>query len=117
MSYFDPKIYNIQNLKKEDQKEINFWRELVHNEAENFIFDAEISRKTENDTLKKIHAEITDQIMTDFLKNFEYKVVDVIVSMIDGYSDDVKVIERPKIQSPGGLEEWDEANRKNEPKQ
>ena len=35
MTYFDPKIYNMKNLKEKDRKELKFWREIFDRQIEN----------------------------------------------------------------------------------
>lgn len=106
MSYFNPRIYNIQNLKKQDRMEVSYWRNIVREAAERSKADMDECHC--HDTLEKIRAEIGIQAIDEFLESFDIQVAEIIVGLIDGYGDEIEVMERPEIQSKGGLEEWDE---------
>lgn len=95
MTYIDPKIYNRQNLSKEDHKICD----LIYDFCDTLIDNTEIEETFDNDT-------ILDQIKNDVIKEFcvklrerlGYDLQDMVISMIECYPEDVKIseIEHPE---------------------
>lgn len=104
MSYFSPRIYNIQNLNKDDRSEVAFWRQLIRDAAEEARSDPE-----DGGLIDRMRAEIRNQALDDFLEEADRQIACLIVSRIDGYGDSIDIPERAEICSMGGLGEWDEA--------
>lgn len=87
MSYFDPEIYNEDNLKEQDKREIQFWRDSFLMDIDNALKD--VCGFGENDkTLDKIKREIIEEYIEALKVRVEYSVNDVIVSIIDNYDDE-----------------------------
>ena len=97
MTYFNPKIYNKQNLKESDRKELEFYKELFYSAVENAL-----ENRSFNSTGSNIIDAAIEEIVKDFSKDLKHnigvKLQDVVVSMIDSYEDKagVEEVENPE---------------------
>lgn len=88
MTYFNPKIYNYSNLKKEDQKIIDIILMTMDNclHVEKFEDDITIFEKMKNEIAEAAVREIKDNI---------YKfIISLIVSTIDAYEETYEITEK-----------------------
>ena len=94
MSYYEPKIYNKQNLKEKDLRELEYYEGMFHNAIENTLSDYDDEYPEGVDTLVK-------GVTKDFAKRLKaylgYSLNEDMVSIIDNYEDnvDVKEVENP----------------------
>lgn len=94
MTYFNPKIYNKQNLKDEDRKDIDFYKELFDSVISKAEFEAEMPSDIE--IFDNIRNEIIDTFARDLRVNLGYALQDLVVGIIDGYEDeDIKEVDNP----------------------
>ncbi len=95
MSYYNPKIYNKQNLKEKDLRELEYYEGMFHNAIENVLCDYKGEFPKGVDTL-------VEGIANDFAKRLKVylgcQLNEEMVSIIDKYEDeDVKEIEEPTL--------------------
>jgi len=91
VSYFNPKIYNRENLKKDDVFMLDSWQELINNTIDNAVNNQEIEGDLGlGDTLNNIKNEIIKNFCESLKTDFGYRLQDVVVSLIDGYGEDVE---------------------------
>lgn len=92
MSYYNPKIFNKQNLKAEDRTELDYWdgvfKNVVLNTKEDY--DDDIPAITE---LKK---QIIDDFCEKLKTNWGYELQENVVSIIDNYEEDIEEVENPE---------------------
>lgn len=91
MSYFDPEIYNKQNLKPEDRSELDFVQSMI-----NDVIDSALSSYVwceEIESLKILKKQIAENFSEHLKEKFGYSLNDICVSIIDGYEDDVQKVE------------------------
>jgi hypothetical protein len=96
MSYYDPHIYNKQNLKEKDLKELSYYEGEFCNAVESAKEDYldEISDKLP--TLKKLVGEIIGDFIKECKVRFGYALHDMTVSIIDNYDADVDEVDNPE---------------------
>lgn len=87
MSYFNPKIYNKQNLKEDDLSELSYWETVF----KNLIDDTQFAEKVS--TGSQILDNIKDEIIADFCEGLKialgHNLQQQAVAIIDNYSEDV----------------------------
>ena len=103
MSYFDPKIYCKQNLKEEDRKELDYWRDVFLNVIENAKFEA---ASLENGILGQMKNEIIADFCEEVKDSLGSALQDNVVGIIDAYEEDVEEVENPETY----LEDYTEGN-------
>lgn len=84
MSYFDPKVYNIDNLKPEDRNTLKYW-------CERFVGIIESVQDIEDDTcgtLNKIKGEIIEEFCNELYGNIASLFQEETVYAIDNYPDE-----------------------------
>lgn len=88
MSYFDPDIYNIENLKDEDKKRVNeieYIREQILGEGTIDEYLSEHgSGKVTNELMKEMFVPFVDNLR----ENIDCCICDIIVDAIDGYTEE-----------------------------
>lgn len=88
MSYFDPDIYNIENLKDEDKKRVNeieYIREQVLGDSAIDEYLSEHgSGKVTNELMKEMFVPFVDNLR----ENIDCCICDMIVDAIDGYTEE-----------------------------
>lgn len=95
MTYFNTKIYNSKNLKKEDRIIINYCDDMVRDLLTNAKAECEmtLSEKVSKytgehpSTLEKISAEERLKLIQELWESYESDRLMTIVSMIEGYED------------------------------
>ena len=88
MTYFDPSVYNEQNLHETDKQEIEFWREMVEDALTNTRDDIaeEFEMLGGFSILKKLCLELIDRYIKEFSKHLENYIFDYVIGIIDNYS-------------------------------
>lgn len=87
--YFEPNVYNFENLKPEDKKEIEILdyikTRLLSREAVNiFVNDKDIA----GSTIQGVYRDILNEFVKYLGEHLEYYKIDMIVEKIDSYSDE-----------------------------
>lgn len=91
MSYYNPKYYNKENLKREHLVELDFWESTFKNLIRNE--EMALRDSSGSDTFDKIREELIDDFCESLLISLGHKLQEVTVSLIDGY-EDIDVQER-----------------------
>ncbi len=91
MTYFNPKIYNKQNLKEKDRKELEYWNDVFTNIIENAKFDC--CPDDDGDTIKKIQYEIIERFCRDLRINLGWTMQDHVIAIIDDYDESIAEVE------------------------
>ena len=82
MTYFDPEIYNEDNLTDADRAEVEFWWKEFENslyEAENDMFGEEEDR----DLLDKVQAAVVQRYTERLKKCFSSRITEYVAYLID----------------------------------
>lgn len=87
MSYYNPKIYNKENLRDEDRIRLEGWYDIFETVVENEKDDFDES--TGSETLDKIRQEIIDDFAKKVMNSLGMYFQDMLIGIIDGYSEDV----------------------------
>lgn len=95
MTYFNPKIYNKDNLKDEDLRELEYWNEVFTNVIDNSFDDFCLKEMDDSETLRKIKTELIGNFCKMVKTNLAYAMQDNIVGIIDNYDEDVEEVENP----------------------
>lgn len=89
MSFFNPKIYNKQNLKEDDLSELEYWHGVFTSVIDNAEFDAYADTEC-----CKVFRDARNEIIKDFCHELKtklgYTMQDNVVGIIDNYDDDVQ---------------------------
>ena len=97
MTYFDPKIYNKQNLKSEDRKELEYWNDVFHHVIYNAQFNYRLDNITGSDTLDKIVGEVIEGFCKQLGRDLGHAMQDSLVGCIDNYEEGaVSEVENPE---------------------
>lgn len=104
MTYFDPKIYNYNNLKKKDQLIIDDIMQFGFMPVVNSEYDLHYDLKSEN-TLSKMVAEIKLSALKEAEQHIVYDVIELIVSIIEKYEEQV---EEKDCDYLDGCQVWEE---------
>ena len=94
MTYFNPKIYNRNNLEEKDRKALDY----IKNFLDNVIEDTKGQYKNKADTetvLGKIQMEIVENFCEMLKVDMGFQLQEEIVYFIDGYEKDVEKVENP----------------------
>lgn len=87
MSYFNPKIFNRENLNDQDRAKLDYWHDEFDNVIENAFDDFESTGSTTADKIKR-------EFIADFCDTLRERLgealQDNLVSFIDGYRHEVK---------------------------
>lgn len=83
--FANPTIYNRENLKPEDRKELDFW----FNEIITEIIVTLEEHPTGVSALDDLISDIQKDYAHDLIYNFGVNIDEVMVSLIDGYPEDV----------------------------
>lgn len=88
MTYFDPSVYNEQNLHETDKQEIEFWRGMIENALDNARDDIaeEFEMLGGSSILKKLCLELIDGYIKKFSKHLGNDIFDYVIGIIDDYS-------------------------------
>lgn len=87
MSYFNPKIYNKQNLKEDDLSELSYWETVFRNLIENTQMQERVS--TGSQTMDNIKDEIIAGFCEELKVALGYELQQNAVAIIDNYGEDV----------------------------
>lgn len=91
MSYFDPRIYNKQNLTEKDRREMDFWNEEVINTVE-YVEDEYLSG-IELESVRNLAAPFIHEFCKELLDDWGTEMHTITTSTIDNYDYDVEPIE------------------------
>ena len=96
MSYYNPKIFNKNNLKAEDRTELDFW----NGEFLNCVESARSEYALANDSDVPMIAELKKQIVDDFCHTLKEDWGDTlqenVVGIISKYEEDIEEVENPE---------------------
>ena len=90
MTYFNPRIYNKQNLKEKDRKELEYYNNMFLNVIDSALTD-EHDEYDDGSIAGKIRLEFCEQFCDRLKTKLGYAMQDIVVSIIDGYKDDHEV--------------------------
>jgi len=86
MSYFNPKIYNKQNLKEDDLSELEYWNKvfttLIDNQKEGFFHSG-------SPTFDKMRQEFLNEFCEQMKTALGYEMQNNVVAIIDEYEETV----------------------------
>jgi len=92
MSYYDPKIYNYENLKPEDKKLLDIYDMAVQDALnKDFIIDDMMGLgldPEEDSTIDKIRREVTEEVFEHIEQCLGIQRLELIVSIMDGYPEE-----------------------------
>ena len=95
MSYFDPKIYNKQNLKTQDRQELDYWERVFLNDIEYAAEDIQLDMPA-----IPVLADIVNQTVAAFCESLKekigYTLQEAAVGMIEDYEGEVDEVENPE---------------------
>ena len=86
MSYFNPKIFNRENLNDKDRAKLDYWRDNFLNVIENAFYDFE---NTGSATVDKIKREFIADFCDTLRERLGEALQENLVSIIDGYEHEV----------------------------
>lgn len=89
MTYFNPKVYNRENLKEKDKHELDFYFRMVMNAIYNAEFDSKVTYEL-SPTLKKIKGELIEEFAKEVKEQIAITWDEIVVTMIDEYEEDVE---------------------------
>lgn len=105
MSFYNPKIFNKNNLKPEDRTELDFWNgeflNCVENTKDEYLLGDDIPMIAE---LKK---QIIDDFCVALKTQWGYALQENVVGIIDNYDEDVEEVENPETYYYEGEENGD----------
>lgn len=87
MSYFNPRIYNKENLKEDDRRELEFWRDQFHNVIEN-AKDSALD-ESGSPTLDKMKSELIGTFCEHLKIALGYAIQEIVVGTIEGYNTEI----------------------------
>ena len=96
MTYFNPRIYNKQNLKEKDRKELEYWKEVFDSVIENAKEWFVSSTITDIQTIDNLLAEVAEEFCEYVRADLGYQLQDNVVSIIDNYEGDIEEVEEPE---------------------
>lgn len=111
MTYFDPKIYNVKNLKEKDREAVNTADFIVSQTITQLKSSYKDMLEQSNNTLKKIEAEICIETLEDLMYAYDSERRMYITSIIDNYEEDYQVEKYDEFETKitdgvGGFSEW-----------
>lgn len=92
--YFDPKIYNYSNLTKEDRRIIDYMMDFTLSSIDAMYNDYDMELRVNDNILNSIRFEERIIALKEVYENFIGNVIDLMVSMIDNYPDEIEIDER-----------------------
>lgn len=105
MTYFDPEIYNEENLNANDKAEIQFWK----TEFENAVYEAEFNMFTAEEKDRDIFDQMKTSAVREYaehLKNsLESRIMEYITARIENYTEEEeteKLFRIPEDDTPIG---------------
>ena len=94
MSYFEPKIFHIDNLKKEHRDEILTADFLISETLTQMKNNEFVFMESSSSILDQISLEEQRKALDSVWKTYLANRIDEIVSMIESYDDDPEPVER-----------------------
>lgn len=92
MSYFDPEIYNYENLRPEDKKHLDIYDAAVRDTLnKDFIVDDMMGLgldPEEDSTIDKIRREVAEEVFGHIEQYLAIQRLELIVSIMDGYQEE-----------------------------
>lgn len=107
MSYYNPKIFNKQNLKAEDRQELDFWNGEFLNCVEFSKDEYELRNCDDIPLIEELKKQIIDDFCVFLKTQWGYTLQENVVSIIDNYEEDVEEIENPETYFYEGEENGD----------
>lgn len=81
MTYFDPHIYNRENLKPRDRAELDYWLNAFNNAIYNATYDMELGDGAIDQLKVDVVSEFTELLQDEFGSELQ----GVLIAIIDGY--------------------------------
>ena len=94
MSYFDPQVYNKQNLKEKDRSELDYYYNQVMQDIDDCLSVYESD--AEDSTMEKMEYEIAKDFCDELKTAIGCSFQEVCVSIIDNYDEEVRLQEHPE---------------------
>ena len=107
MSYFEPKIFHIDNLKKEHRDEILTADFLISETLTQMKNNESVFMDSPSTVLEKISLEEQRRALDSVWETYLSNRMDMLVSMIESYDDDSEPIEH-EPEEFGTYEEYNE---------
>lgn len=89
MTYFDPAIFNKQNLKPKDRKELDFWEDIFKNVISTTRDEFECACIGLGETIFKIVNEISAEWVGKLHEALGAALQEVLIGIIEEYEDGV----------------------------
>lgn len=91
MTYFNPAIFNKENLKEKDRKELEYYEDVFKNVIANTEFDycANDDFGGNSPTMKNMLSEVIHSFCEALRTDLGYAMQEQVVAMIDSYDEDV----------------------------
>jgi hypothetical protein len=96
MSYFDPKIYNKQNLRAKDLKEMEFWKSHFEDAVQGALDTYECEATDGKSMVAKMQMEIVENFVKVLKEQYAMVMQECTVAFIDDYEEDVPLQEDPR---------------------
>jgi hypothetical protein len=90
MSYFDPKVYNSNNLHEDDRESLRFWKELIINTFNAAREDILGDPDDELDAFGQLKLAALNEFEKAFDKQMNQAFFDILVTIIEDYDDEVQ---------------------------
>ena len=87
MSYYNPKIYNKNNLKERDRKELEFYNEVFLNVINSTAEDFTLESNCMSPTLHGVLNEVVSYFCESLKESLGYQMQELTVATIDNYDD------------------------------
>lgn len=81
MTYFDPHIYNRENLKAKDREELDYWLNAFNNAIYNATDDMELG----DGTIDQLKADVVSEFTELLEDEFRLELQDDLIAIIEGY--------------------------------
>ena len=89
MTYFNPQIFNRENLKEQDRKELDYWNDTFINVIENCKEYYEV----DDGTLGQIKKEVVEDFCKLLRVNLGVEMQENVAGIINNYEEDVELRE------------------------
>lgn len=91
MTYFDPRIFNKENLKEKDLLELQYYYDTVMNCIENALWDSKLlASRGGIPSISKMANEIVDKFVKELKFDIAMAFNDNIVAIIDNYDEEIE---------------------------
>ena len=92
MSYFNPKVYNRENLTDADRRELDYWHDVFMSTVDGAL-DSYVENDEDCEALHELKKSIVEHFCEELKLDFGCTIQENAVSVIDGYEHDVPELE------------------------